>query len=443
MGEKNILMGRLLGGSDKYNSKQIAETLSLLVKHGLERGASDIHIEPHDRFVLVRYRIGGTLRGMHKLPRPALAAIMVQIKKLANLDPQEAALPQDGVYETTINDKEVSIHVSTMPVYGGEKAVLHLAVHPGKPQALKSLGFWGDGLKILQSVLTSPHGLILVSGPRHSGVASTLFGLLNQLNSPLVSIATVELGVKHRLPGVSQTYTAANSMTIKDGLQAALKQDPNIIMVSDMPDIVTAELAVSAATTGHLMLVGMHAENASAATLRMRVAGIEPFMLATALRASIGQRLARKLCPVCCERYAVTEDENNMLRQTFGITTQAMQKRVHDLERTAANSGLGELGVLNSTPSQITHLWRPSVEGCTKCNHTGFQDRTAIVEVMAGTEDVQKGLMNREVASVAALQKLALKNDFVPMALDGLIKALRGYTTVNEVLHTINVAPLA
>lgn len=443
MGEDKNLMERLLGSSAKYDNKKVAETLSLLVKHGLEGGASDIHIEPHDRFVLIRYRIAGNLRGVHKLPRETLAAIMSQVKKLANLDPQESNLPQNGIYESTVNGKDISIHVSTMPVYGGEKAVLHLAVHPGKPRALESLGFWGDGLRILQSVLTSPHGLVVVAGPKHSGVSSTLFALLNQLNSPLASVATVEMGVKHRLNGVSQTYTATNSMTIREGLQAALKQDPNIIMVSDMPDSVTAQLAVGAATHGHLIMVGMHADNAIAAALRMRSAKVEPFMLATALRASVGQRLVRQLCPSCKQRYSITEEEYKMICQTFGITTQTIQKRIHELELSAAKDGLGEPGTFSTTPTHITHLWKASPEGCEACSHTGFVDRTAIVEVMGNSEDIQKGIMDETVASVAALQKIAVKSGFIPMGLDGLIKALRGLTTVQEVLHSIHIPPLA
>ncbi|HUC89392.1 MAG TPA: ATPase, T2SS/T4P/T4SS family [Patescibacteria group bacterium] len=443
MGTKNALMGRFLSNADKFNSKQIAETLSMLVKYGLERGASDIHIEPHERFVLVRYRIDGTLRGMHKLPLQALATVMGQIKKMAGLHVQETALPQEGIYETTVNGQKISIRVSTMPVYGGEKAVLHLVVHPGKPQELETLGFWGEGLKTVQSVLTTPHGLVLVSGPKHSGISSTLFGLLDQLTSPMVSIATVETGTKHRLPGINQTYTAANNMTVQEGMQAALKQDANIIMANDMPDSATAELAIHAATAGHLMLMGMHADNAIAAALRMRVAGIEPFMLVTSLRTSIGQRLVRRLCPDCRERYAISPEENRMIRQTFGITTTATLKRVYELEHLAANSGLGQSGQFNTALTQITHLWRPSAEGCTKCNHTGYQNRTAIIEVLAITEAVQKSLMDRNTISVAAVQKVALQGGFVPMALDGLIKALCGYTTVNEVLRAVSAPPLA
>ncbi len=435
MGTKDSLMGRLLGSSEKFNDRQVSETIDLLVRHGVERGASDIHIEPHERFVLVRYRIDGTLRGIHKLPRPALGMVMAELKKQAGLHVHETATPQDGQYEAKVGDRVVDIHLSLMPVYGGEKAVLHLAMHRGKPLELEALGFWGSNLRTLQGVLASPHGLVVVAGPRHSGRAATLFSMLSQLNSPMVSIATVESQPKHRLPGVGHTYLAASAMTVSNGLQAALKQDPNIIMISDMPDGATAESAIHAATTGRLVLVGLHADGAVAAALRMRAAGVEPFLLATGLRAAVGQRLVRTLCADCRERYLIPNEELQHLRETFGINTSAAAKRVHDLERQAAADGLGDEKQLNSAPAGITHLWRAHPEGCNQCGHTGYQGRTALVEVLSNTEAVQKGLLDREINSVPALQRLALKDGFIPMALDGLIKALRGQTTIEEVLH--------
>lgn len=438
MGTKNALMGRLLGNAAKFSDKQVADTLDMLVTHGVKRGASDIHLEPHERFVLVRYRIDGTLRGMHKLPRPALASVMAELKKRAGLNIQETHMPQEGQYEREVDDRSVAVRVATMPVYGGEKAVLHLAVQLGKPEQLAGLGFWGENLKILEGVLASPYGLVVVSGPRHSGVSSTLFSLLAQLNSPMVSIATVESQMKHRLPGVNHTYLTGQGMSVSDGIQAALKQDPNVIMVGDVADGVTTELVVHAATTGHLVVVGVHADGALSAALRLRAAGAEPFLLVSALRACIGQRLVRTLCLDCRERYALDASERKELEQTFGLNTSTTRKRVHELERQAAEGGVGDPKQLNSNPSQITHLWRPHPEGCDRCDHTGYQGRTAIVEVLASTDNVHKGLMDRTVASGAALQRLAVKDTFIPMALDGLIKALRGSTTIGDVLRAVN-----
>jgi type II secretory ATPase GspE/PulE/Tfp pilus assembly ATPase PilB-like protein len=443
MGDKGSLMSRLLGNAEKFSDKQVAETLQLLVTHGFKRGASDIHIEPHERFVLVRYRIDGSLRGMHKLPRQALGIVMAELKKQANLRVQETTTPQEGQYDVRIGETDVTVHVSIMPVYGGEKAVLHLSVRMDRPGALHELGFWGAGLKTLRAVMASPHGLVTVAAPRHNGIASTLFSFLDQLNSPMVSIATIELRTKHRLPGVSQTYLAASDMNVHEGLQAAMKQDPNIIMLGDMPDRGTAELAVHAATTGHLVIVGMHAGSAVAGALRMRVAGAEPFLLVTALRASIGQRLVRTLCPDCRQQYKLSQDEQKQLAEQFGITGPAAYKRIHDLERAAALAGFGELKQFGSNPAGITHLWRPDPDGCEACEHTGYEGRTAIVEVLSNTDQLHKALMGQSVDSVSVVQKAVLKDGFVPMALDGLVKALRGQTTTTEVLRAAGLSSLA
>ncbi len=438
MGVKDLLTERFLANADKFSDKQVVETLAMLVEHGVKHGASDIHIEPFERFVLVRYRIDGSLRGVHKLPRAALGTVLAAAKKRAGLNEQDTQSPQEGEYAETIDGHEVSIRLSTMPVFGGEKAVLHLSFKLGKPQELESLGFWGQGLTALQTVLTTPHGLVAVAGPRHSGVSSTLFSLLDQLNSPLVSIATVELHTKHRLPGASQSYIESNGMTVTEGLRAALKQDPNIIMLGDIPDSTTAELAVHAATTGHLLLAGLHAESAVAAALRLRVAGVEPFLLATGLRLCVGQRLVRALCPDCRERYALDADEQKQLAIQFGMLTPSARKKVHELERQLAPAIFGDVKQLNSTTGGVTHLWRPSSEGCAACGHTGYKGRVAIVEVLQNSDGIQKSLLSHEVLSVPTLNAVALKDGFVPLALDGLVKALRGQTTTAEVLRAVN-----
>lgn len=429
-------MGRLLGNAGKFTDKQVAETLELLAEHGVKRGASDIHIEPHERFVLVRYRIDGALRGIHKLPRAALGAVMAQLKTKAGLNVQETHMPQEGEYSLSVAGKDIDIRLSTMPVYGGEKAVLHLLEETGAPVDLSSLGFWGDGLSTLKNALANPHGLLVVAGPRHSGVSSTLFSLLKDLNSPLLSVATVETSSKHRLPGINQTHLTG-SMSVNEGLQAALKQDPNIIMIDNVADGPTADTAVHAATTGHMILAGLRAAGSIAAVLRLRHAGVEPFLLVTGLRASVGQRLVRRLCPDCRERYAVGEDELKQLEESFGMTTASACKRLHELEKSVSPAIFGDVKQLNSTPTGITHLWRPSHTGCEACDHTGYKSRTAIVEVLKNTDNLHKALLAKEPMSVAAVQQAVLKDGFVPMELDGLVKALRGQTTAAEVLRAV------
>ncbi|HSX33199.1 MAG TPA: ATPase, T2SS/T4P/T4SS family [Candidatus Saccharimonadales bacterium] len=441
MGAKDLLSGTRLGGSQKFTSKQIAETLDKLVEQGVTRGASDIHIEPFEHFVLVRYRIDGALRGVHKLPHASLPLLMAAIKKRAALDPEENDLPAEGRYTATLNGQEVHVQVATMPVYGGEKAVLHISTPPGKPQALATLGFWGENLATLQRLLAHPQGMLVVAGQRHCGASSTLFSLLDQLNNPIVNIATVESHPKHRLPGVNQTYTDVGGMSIADGLKAVLRQDPNIVLLSDMPDGTTAKLAVHAASTGHCILARMYAESAVAAVIQLRATGAEPFLLASSLKACISQRLVRALCPHCRERSIVSADEQKQLHARLGLTTAAVRKRVTEMERSLAPAIFGDVKQLNSSPSGITHLWRASSEGCAACGHSGYQGRIAIVEVLEITEPLQQALLASQAPSVGSLHAVALKHGFVPLALDGLLKALRGQTTIAEVLKVIG-APL-
>jgi type II secretory ATPase GspE/PulE/Tfp pilus assembly ATPase PilB-like protein len=434
MGAKDSFMGRLLGNADKFTDKQVAETLALLVRHGIERSASDIHIEPHERFVLVRYRIDGALRGVHKLPRASLSTVMAQLKSLAGMHAEDATTPQEGEYSMEAGDKTAQISVTTMPVYGGEKAVLHLTLEHSQTNSLQELGFWGEGLDTLQTILANPHGLVTVAGPRHSGISSTLFSMLQALNSPMASIATIESGPRHRLPGVAQTYLA-NGMSTLEGLQATLKQDPNVVMVDNLPDGPTAELALHAAATGHTILAGLHADSAITAALRLRHIGTEPFLLASALRASIGQRLVRKLCPDCRERYTLTDEEREAIESSFGISSTAARKRIHELEQASAPTIFGDVKQLSSTPTHIAYAWRPKESGCDNCEHTGYQGRTAVVEVLRNTEALHKALLSRDVVSANVLQVALIKEGFIPMALDGLVKALRGQTTIAEVLR--------
>lgn len=442
MSAKDSLVTRFLGSADKFTDKQVAETVDMLTEHGVKRGASDIHLEPHDRFILVRYRIDGTLRGIHKLPRVVLGNLMAELKKRASLDVQETQTPQEGDYNILLGNQEIEVHVATMPVYGGEKAVLHLSMQPGNPEDLTTLGFWGDSLATLQSVLARPHGLVVVSGPRHSGISSTLFSLLSQVNSPMVSIATVETRTKHRLPGVNHTYLGKSGLTIAEGLRAALRQDPNVLLLSDIPDRASAELAAHSAATGHLVLAGLHADSAAAAALRLRVAGVEPFLLITAWQAGIGQRLVRRLCPDCRERRELDDFEKQKLRLGFGVSGAAAYKRVYELERAAQAAGLGDSKEFGTTPGEITHLWHPHDGGCEACDHSGYQGRTAIVEVLSKTPSFEKSVMNPDVISASVLQANVLKDGYVPMALDGLIKALRGLTTVDEILRAVAAPPL-
>src|SRR5688572_23432648 len=404
MGVKDVITGRLLASaSDKFSDSQVDDTLQLLILHGLKDGANTIHIEPHDRFVLVRYRIDGALRGVHKLPREASDLLMRQLKVMSDLSPDEIQTPQEGHYSTEIGGQNLHVRLSIMPVLGGEKAVLHLRPEQGSPLELEKLGFWGSGLDAIHEALARPHGLIVVTGPKHSGKSTTLYSMLELINNPTYSIATIEEHSTHRLKGASQSYVHPKAgSTMLDGLQAVLHQDPNIIMLGGLPDRATAELAVQTAASGHLLLAEMHNDSAVTSVLHLKAMNVEPFLLATALRVSVGQRLVRRLCPDCRERYTLDSARTKKLEEVFGITSPAARARIAELEHEAARAGFtDEPGF--TTADGLPRFWRPAKTGCESCGHTGFKGRIAITEVLVNNDGLQKRLLAREAVTARDL----------------------------------------
>ncbi len=435
MGVKDSFLGKLLGNADKFSEEQVLQTIGMLVEHGVRHHASDIHIEPHERFVLVRYRIDGTLKGVHKLPIGSLPAVVGQIKTLAHLNIEENQIPQDGQYATLIGEEQFEVQVATLPVVGGEKVVLHLNRRLSKPLSLETLGFWGQTLQTVRDTLARPHGLVVVAAPRRSGKTTTMHSMLQALNTPAVSIATVESSIEYRLPGASQTHVRPHrGITFSQGLQAALNQDPNIIMISSLPDSTTADIAIQAATNGHLLIAGVHGDSASSAITHLRTLSGELYLLAAALRTVTSQRLVRQLCTHCRERYIPAQEQIAEIERVFGITTTTARRKVHELEQRATAEGVDSNNHVNTTPSRITNLWRASDEGCEACGHTGYQGVVAIAEALHVSSSIQKALL--EHAPANTLHSIALKEGFIPMGLDGIIKALRGRTTIAEVLRT-------
>lgn len=439
MGVKDSFLGRLLGNADKFSEEQVAQTISLLVENGVKRQASDIHIEPHEQVARVRYRIDNILRGAHKLPLAALPAVVEQVKTLAHMRSQETSLPQEGQYAALVGEEQFEIQVATMPVIGGEKIVLHISRRLGKPPGLEALGFWGSGLTAIHTALARTHGLIAVATPRRGGKTTTLHSLLHLVTVPSLSIATVEDSIEYRVPGASQTHVRPHhGMTFYGGLQAALKQDPNIVMVGSLADKKTAETAIQAATGGHLVIAGMHGDNAVAALAHLRAVSEEPFLFASAVRIIISQRLVRKLCGYCRKIVVPSRAELKDIEAAFGIVTAAHRQRVHQLEQAAAHEGIGGHAELHSAASGLKALWQASEEGCEECNHTGFRGTVAIVEVLnISNGELQNSLVEEEKPAV--LRKIALKEGFVPLELDGLVKALRGQTTITELLRALTL----
>lgn len=435
MGVKDSFLGKLLSSADKFSDAQVLQTINMLIEHAVKHRASDIHIEPHERFVLVRYRIDGLLKGIHKLPIASLPNVVEQIKTLAHLNPEDDFTPQEGQYATLVGEEQFEIQVTTLPVVGGEKVVLHINRRLSRPLSLEELGFWGKGLQVVRETLAHSHGLLVVATPRRSGGTTTMHSMLQALNTPSVSISTVEAAIEFRLSGANQTRVRPqHGITYYQGLQAALNQDPNVLMVGSLPDKQTADLAIQAAVGGHVVIAGIHSDSASSGLSHLRTMTDEPFLLATALRIVVSQRLVRQLCTHCRERYIPTAEQLSEVEKVFGINSPSARRKVHELEQQATREGIGDNNHSNTTASKIQNLWRANDEGCEACNHTGYQGAVAIVEVMQVTPPIQKELLDHSPAR--RLHTVALKDGFVPMALDGLVKALRGETTIAEILRT-------
>lgn len=440
-GEEEAEVEEDVDENDLAEDSPIAQTVNLLIEYGVKSGASDIHIEPRETFVIVRYRVDGVLREANKLPRKVLNALVSRIKILSNLKIDEHRAPQDGRFKVQVSGNVYALRVSTLPVADGEKVVLRILPESNKAANFGELGFWGTALETLQHAIMQPHGMVLITGPTGSGKSTTLFSVLSKLNTPDVNISTVEDPVEYRIPGVNQTQVnPIAGMTFTNGLRALLRQDPNIIMVGEIRDSETAELAVQAALTGHLVFSTLHTNNAATCLPRLLEMDIEPFLIASTVRIVIGQRLVRRLCVECRETYQPDETELKQLAKTFDISSSATIKIIHDYEAKALEGGIGksntEKGITNelsTSPGSINRLFKAHDEGCASCNHTGFKGRIGIYEVLRNDDPIQKLIVGNSTSE--DIQTQAISDGMLTMQLDGFIKALRGETTIPEVLR--------
>lgn len=411
----------------------IAQTVNLLLEYAIKSGASDIHIEPREDFVQVRYRIDGVLKEVNKLPRNVQGALVSRIKILSNLKIDERRVPQDGRFKIKVSGKQYALRVSTLPIADGEKIVMRILDESNQAVALDSLGYWGLSLSTLKDAMAQPNGMILVTGPTGSGKSTSLFSVLSELNTPDVNISTIEDPVEYKIPGVNQTQTNAKAgMTFASGLRALLRQDPNIIMVGEIRDGETANLGVQAALTGHLVFSTLHTNNAATCLPRLLDMGIEPFLIASTVKAVIGQRLVRRLCMHCRQQYVPDAGELAYIVQMFNLKRGSMQ-RLHALEQQAAADKIGGSTPLGSTDVTIQYLWRPNPEGCDECGHNGFKGRVGIYEVLGISIPIQK--MITANATSNEIQQQAITEGMVTMQTDGFVKSLRGVTTLEEVLR--------
>lgn len=419
---------------DIAEDSPIAQTVNLLLEYAIRSNASDIHIEPREMFIQVRYRIDGVLKEVNQLPKTVLGALVSRIKILSNLKIDEHRVPQDGRFKIKVAGKQFAFRVSTLPVTDGEKVVMRILDESNQAVTLESLGYWGTSLATINTALLEPNGMILITGPTGSGKSTSLFSILTKMNTPGVNISTVEDPVEYKITGVNQTQTNSKAgMTFASGLRALLRQDPNIIMVGEIRDSETANLAVQAALTGHLVFSTLHTNNASTSLPRLLDMEIEPFLIASTIKVVVGQRLVRRLCMTCRQNYVPTAEEITAITHLFHLREGQAFSHIHELELQAVAQKVGEATALGTTETTITSLWKSNPEGCNECSHTGYKGRFGIYEVLNNSLSIQKLITANATSN--QIQELAINEGMVTMQTDGLIKAVRGNTTIDEVLR--------
>ncbi len=429
---------------DLAEDSPVAQTVNLLIEYAVSSGASDIHIEPREDYVSVRYRVDGVLREANKLPKKVLGAVVSRIKILANLKIDERRVPQDGRFKVEVSGQLYAMRVSTLPIVDGEKVAMRILNESAKAATLEELGYWASSLEKIKKAIVQPHGMILVTGPTGSGKSTSLFSILSMLNSPTVNISTVEDPVEYRIPGTNQTQVNPGAgMTFVNGLRALLRQDPNIIMVGEIRDGETANLAVQAALTGHLVFSTLHTNNAATSLPRLLDMGIEPFLIASTVRVVVGQRLVRRLCVDCREDYQPDEVAKKKLAEIFGTGNSAVMLRIHNLEAQALEAGIGKTNPsktntrspaeLSTSETAVLRLWKVHEAGCENCGHSGYKGRMGIYEVLENDTAVQKLIVGN--ATSEAIQNQAIQDGMVTMQFDGFIKSLRGQTSLEEILR--------
>ncbi|OGG28109.1 hypothetical protein A3A64_01340 [Candidatus Gottesmanbacteria bacterium RIFCSPLOWO2_01_FULL_48_11] len=390
----------------------IAQIVSAILEQAMRIRASDIHIESQIGDTRVRYRVDGILQERLALPRRLHEAVVSRIKILADMKIDEKRVPQDGRFNFKMGQSEVDLRVSTLPTVHGEKIVMRLLKKSGGIPTLPELGLRGIALKHLETAILRPHGIILVTGPTGSGKTTTLYAVLAKLNTARVNIMTLEDPVEYEIAGVNQVQINPQAgLTFATGLRSFLRQDPNIILVGEIRDTETTDLAVQAALTGHLVFSTLHTNNAAGAVPRLLDLGAEAFLVASALSAVVGQRIARRVCPTCKEEYDPEESVKKDMQEVLGefFPKDKPVKLYH-----------GKVTAEGATP-------------CAECAGAGYLGRVGVFEVFPVTEGVSKLILTR--APMRDIEKQAVSEGMITMKQDGYMKALEGITTLEEVLR--------
>lgn len=386
------------------DSAPIIRLVNSLLQQAVKERASDIHIEPQEKDVQIRFRIDDMLREpMRPIPRRLQQAVVSRIKIMGKLDIAEKRLPQDGRISLKIAGRDYDVRLSTLPTQFGERCVLRLLPRTQELLSLERIGLTPAARETLRRIIHRSNGIVLVTGPTGSGKTNTLYAALAEINSPDKNIITIEDPVEIRLPGIGQIEIKPSiGLTFAAGLRSILRQDPNVILVGEIRDLETAEIAIQASLTGHLVFSTLHTNESAGAVTRLIDMGVEPFLISSSLVAVIAQRLVRLLCPSCREPYSPTDEE------------------------------LAEIGL---PPNRIAGrpLYRASDRGCPNCNHTGYRGRTGIFEILAIDEDLRR-MITRGIDS-KTIQEAAVRRGMQTMRMFGAERVLEGKTSVAEILR--------
>jgi len=396
-------------------SAPVAKIVSVIIRHAIDGGASDIHVEPLKNESRVRYRIDGILHTSLVLPRSVHSSIVARIKVMANLKLDETRIPQDGRIKLKINEREIDFRVSTLPLVSEEKVVMRvLDTSKGAP-TLEALGYQGQQFEVIQNNIKRTEGMFLVTGPTGSGKSTTLFSVLDLLNKEGVNISTLEDPVEYQMKGVNQSQVRPSiGYTFSSGLRSFLRQDPDVIMVGEIRDEETAELAVHAALTGHFVLSTLHTNSAPATLPRLMDMGVQSFLLGSTIHTIVAQRLARKICQKCLETYDVPKDYMEELKKEIdGIGVDYVKKMVKDFDFKKIKLSRGK--------------------GCAHCGNSGYSGRIAIAEVLDINKELKKKIV--EGSKDFSVEEVKSTQNFITIKEDGIIKILQGNTTVEEVLR--------
>ncbi len=393
-----------LGTAAEANEAPVIQLVSSILQRAVGEQASDIHLEPQARDLKVRLRVDGTLGEFMSVPPGLQAGVVSRVKILANLDIAEKRIPQDGRFSVRVAGKKVDLRVATLPTIFGEEVVLRLLDTSNLNTELTALGFSARDFERYREVFERPYGTILVTGPTGSGKSTTLYATLNQLNSPQRKIITIEDPVEYRMPGINQIQVNPRAgLTFASGLRSILRNDPDIVMVGEIRDHETAKTGVEAALTGHLVLATLHTNDAPSAVTRLTEMGVEPFLTSSAVDCVIAQRLARKLCERC--------------RQPVEIEREILEGMNFPLEH---------------APQEMRFY---KAVGCEWCGETGYRGRVGLYELMVVTDEIREAVLKR--VSATEIGHAAVRSGMLRLRDDGLVKAARGLTTIEEVLRVV------